>query len=419
MTLQQIRYVAEIARHGTISKAAQELYITQPHLSSVLKELENELGITIFSRARKGVVLTEDGREFLHFARPLLEQEERILNFYADKPSSAAPFRFSISTQRYPFVIKAFYSYFQKLAPEQFEIHLRESSMDAVIRDVFEKRSDLGIIFLSASTEKFIRKYLAARNLEFHEMVAIDPCVFFRKDHPMAARAEVDLDDMEAYPFASFESGVSVSVEFSEEVLFSSLNAFTKRIYVVDRGTMINTLTHTDAFPIGTGILCGQHQLAGIFKLAVIQDSVESNEYSCSVAAGMAAKRPDVFNTVSGCLPCTEPWACHIYGIGTAVYRRNADVYISGGSKKFQIPGLAISHLSVTFKGSHLLLCSCSVFCVVGNLLVVSASLCIVAELLGENRYGIVHVRNVAGIRRKGDVALDVFEGLVILAELH
>ena len=158
MTLQQIRYVAEIARHGTISKAAQELYITQPHLSSVLKELENELGITIFSRARKGVVLTEDGREFLHFARPLLEQEERILNFYADKPSSAAPFRFSISTQRYPFVIKAFYSYFQKLAPEQFEIHLRESSMDAVIRDVFEKRSDLGIIFLSASTEKFIRK---------------------------------------------------------------------------------------------------------------------------------------------------------------------------------------------------------------------------------------------------------------------
>ena len=71
----------------------------------------------------------------------------------------------------------------------------------------------------------------------------------------MAARAEVDLDDMEAYPFASFESGVSVSVEFSEEVLFSSLNAFTKRIYVVDRGTMINTLTHTDAFSIGTGIL--------------------------------------------------------------------------------------------------------------------------------------------------------------------
>ena len=68
MTLQQIRYVAEIARHGTISKAAQELYITQPHLSSVLKELENELGITILSRARKGVVLTEDGREFLHFA---------------------------------------------------------------------------------------------------------------------------------------------------------------------------------------------------------------------------------------------------------------------------------------------------------------------------------------------------------------
>lgn len=255
MTLQQIRYVAEIARYGTISRAAQELYITQPHLSSVLKELENELGITIFSRARKGVVLTEDGREFLHFARPLLEQEERILNFYSARPANAAPFRFSVSTQRYPFVIKAFYKYFLRLSPQQFDVHLRESSMDAVIRDVYDKRSDVGIIFLTTTTERVIRKYLNVRNLEFHEIAAIDPCVFFRKDHPMASHTSIELEEMEPYPLAPFESGASVSIDFSEEVLLSSLTSVNKRFYVIDRGTMINTLTHTDAFSIGTGIL--------------------------------------------------------------------------------------------------------------------------------------------------------------------
>ncbi|WP_298021225.1 LysR family transcriptional regulator [uncultured Dysosmobacter sp.] len=254
MTLQQIRYVLEISRSGSISGAAQALCLTQPYLSNILRDLENELHITIFTRDRKGVALTDTGKEFLQYARPLLDQEERILALYTHHVEQPV-FRFSISTQRYPFIVKAFFQFFERYDPQVFEIHVRETSMDAVIRDVHEKQSDVGIIFLSTATESFIQKYLTLRNLEFNELITIDPCVFFSRNHPMAIHDEIDLNAMAQYPFASFETVTSVPIDFSEEALLLNLTAIKKRIYVVDRGTMINTLTHTDAFSIGTGIL--------------------------------------------------------------------------------------------------------------------------------------------------------------------
>lgn len=254
MTLQQIRYVMEISRCGSIGKAAQELNLTQPYLSTTLKDLENELHISIFSRSRKGTSLTKEGAEFLRYAKILLEQEERILDLYTHH-SEQPPFHLSVSMQRYPFVMKAFCQFFEKRAPKQFMVSLRECSMDRVIRDVFEKKSEVGIIFLSTTTESFIRKFLASRNLEFNEILSMSPSVFFRKDHPMAVHQEIDLEDMKEYPFASFESEATISVDFSEEAILPTSLTLDRRFHVIDRGTMINVLTHTDAFSIGTGIL--------------------------------------------------------------------------------------------------------------------------------------------------------------------
>ncbi len=254
MTLQQIRYILEISRCGSISKAAQQLLLTQPYLSSILKDLENELGITIFRRDRRGVTLTEEGREFLYYARPMLEQEQRIEALYS-KRTAKPPLHVSISTQRYPFVIQAFMRFFQKWDPERYEICLRECGMYHVINHVYEKKSDLGIIFLSGSTEAFIRKYLDIRNIQFNEIVSIAPCVFFHKDHPMARHAEVDMEEMARYPYASFESDAAASLDFSEEALLANFGQIQRHFSVADRGTMINILTHTDAFSIGSGIL--------------------------------------------------------------------------------------------------------------------------------------------------------------------
>jgi DNA-binding transcriptional LysR family regulator len=255
MTLQQIQYVIEIANQGKINKAAEELYIAQPYLSNSLKNLEDELGIIIFKRSHRGVELTIEGREFLFYAKQLIEQEKKISEIYKKNKNLDKVLFFSLSTQHYPFIIKAFYSFFSKYNTSRYEVHLRELNMYNVISDIYSKKSGIGIIFISNLNKKFIEKYLSSKNIEFNELIKIKPKVFFHKNHPMAAKNKVSLEEMAKYPFASFESDVSVSDNFSEEILMHDFNPNQNHIYVVDRGTMINTLTHTDAFSIGTGIL--------------------------------------------------------------------------------------------------------------------------------------------------------------------
>ncbi len=255
MTLQQIQYVIEIAKYGKISQAAEALYLAQPYLSTSLKNLEEELGIHIFKRSYKGVELTSDGKEFLNYARPLVDQHAKIMEIYTHKAASSSAFTFQLSTQRYPFIIKAFFQFMEKHRPEHFDVHLREMNMYNVIGDVYNRRSDFGIIFISQATKPFISKYLSVKDIEFNLLKKISPKVYFRKTHPMASRDSVSLEEMSAYPFASFEADVSVSEDFSEELLMQTFNPNQNHFYVIDRGTMINTLTHTDAFSIGTGIL--------------------------------------------------------------------------------------------------------------------------------------------------------------------
>lgn len=254
MTFQQIKYVVEIANCGSISRAAESQYVAQAYLSACLRSLEEELHIRIFHRSRRGVELTEQGKEFISYARPLLMQYDQMQEIYAQDQSERV-FRLTVSTQRYPFIIKSFIDYFRQIDPKRYEIHLREENMYRVIDDVCTNRSDIGIIFISRSNEPFIKKHLAVKGVEFNTIATVNAKVFFREDHPMASREEVTLEEMARYPFASFEADSSLSDNFSEEVYIQRFNRNQNHIYVIDRATMMNVLRHTDAFSIGTGIL--------------------------------------------------------------------------------------------------------------------------------------------------------------------
>lgn len=266
MTFQQIKYVLEIARCGSISKATQNLFVAQPYLSSLLKELEAEIGITIFTRNNKGVELTDEGREFISYVKPLLEQREKILEMYSNQKASPT-FHFSVSLQHFPFVIKSFVEYFYNKRPEKYEFYVREVGMYRVINDVFEKKSDIGIIYISDMTERFIKKVLASKKLEFHEIARITPCVFFHENHPMADKQQIDIHEMHEYPFISFEREAYSALDYSEEVILHGFAPAQKRIYIEDRATILNILAHTDAFSIGSGILpCGYQDPAIISR---------------------------------------------------------------------------------------------------------------------------------------------------------
>lgn len=255
VTFQQLLYVVEISHCGSINKASQKLYLSQSSISSAIKELEKELGIEIFQRSNHGVEFTRKGKEFLADASSLLEQMQQIESIYK-KNDEESPVYFSVSTQRYPFTEDAFIRLVQASA-ERGRIHysIKEAGMDMVIRDVAERQSDIGVIFLTGLTEKIIRRVLETNGLEFHEVKAIRPCVFVRRGHPLAQRESVRAADLTGYTYLNFEHDRSVAMDFSEEVQLLSLRKPQRIINVNNRATAVNVIASTDAVTTGSGLL--------------------------------------------------------------------------------------------------------------------------------------------------------------------
>ena len=255
MTFQQLTYVAEIARQGSINKAAHTLGLSQSGISSAVRELEEELGIQFFRRSNRGVAFTPDGEEFLTYARALLEQKQRIEALYGPGRSESAPARFTVSTQRYPFTEDAFLRMLQGAEEGRYRFSLKETGMDSVIDDVYDHRSDIGVIFLTDLTEQMILRLLDARALAFHEVAAVPPCVYVRRGHPLAGREAVEEADLTGFPYVSFEHAQGVAADFSEEYPEMSLKRPDRWICVNNRATMMNVLARTDAYTTGSGLL--------------------------------------------------------------------------------------------------------------------------------------------------------------------
>ena len=155
MTLTQLNYIITIAETKSINKAAEQLYVSQPSLTSAVRELEKELGITLFHRSGRGVTLTNDGAEFLLYARALYGQYETILEKYGKNGSLKK--KFGVSTQHYSFAVKAFVDMAKQFDMSKYEFALRETKTAEVIQDVSTMKSEIGILYLS----EFNRKSLA------------------------------------------------------------------------------------------------------------------------------------------------------------------------------------------------------------------------------------------------------------------
>ncbi len=254
MTFLQLNYVTEIYSCGSINKAAQNLFVSQSSLSNSVRELEDELGIKIFIRSNRGIVLTDDGQEFITQIRPIIEQQKKVEKFYKDRDENSCAV-LKISSQRYPFCADAFVKMLRENAFENFEFTFKETDMDKVIENVSQRKSDIGILFLSDMSEKFMNRILSANYLEYKEIARIRPRVFINKDHVLAGKEEINLSELTEYPYIVFSKKDNTTSNYSEEAVFSGSLDFKKIIYVNDRATVYNIIGHTDAFTTGSGIL--------------------------------------------------------------------------------------------------------------------------------------------------------------------
>ncbi len=251
MTLQQLRYVVTVAEKGTISDAAKELFISQPSLTSAIKELENEMQITIFNRTNKGIIVSNAGDEFLSYARQVLEQanllEEKFLNVKKQSP------RFSVSAQHYSFAVNAFVDVIREFGGNQYDFTLRETQTYEIIEDVSKLKSEIGILYTSSKNEEVIMKLIKQNNLEFEELFVAKPHVFISSRHPLADREGISLEELEEYPYLSFEQGEYNSFYFSEEIL-STIDR-NKNIKVRDRATLFNLAIGLNGYTVSTGVI--------------------------------------------------------------------------------------------------------------------------------------------------------------------
>ena len=151
MTLQQLKYVVTVAETGTITEAANRLYISQPSLTNAIRELEKEMKITIFLRTNKGIILSKEGEDFLGYARQVLEQAAILEDKY--KGTSGGKKKFCVSTQHYSFAVNAFVDLIKTYGQDEYDFSLRETQTYEIIEDVAKMRSEIGILFLNNFNE--------------------------------------------------------------------------------------------------------------------------------------------------------------------------------------------------------------------------------------------------------------------------
>ena len=194
MTLQQLKYVITVAETGTITEAANRLYVSQPSLTNAIHELEKEMNIVIFNRTNKGITLSKEGDDFLGYARQVLEQAAILEDKYKGNPGGKK--QFCVSTQHYSFAVNAFVDLIKQYGQEEYDFSLRETQTYEIIEDVAHLRSEIGILFLNDFNEAVLSKLLKSHDLEFHQLFVASPHVFISRKHPLAGNSIITNEEL-------------------------------------------------------------------------------------------------------------------------------------------------------------------------------------------------------------------------------
>ena len=269
MTLQQLRYAITIADSTSMNEAAKQLFISQPSLSSSIRDLEEELGMELFIRSSRGITLTPEGNEFIGYARQVMEQYRLMEERYIDKKEIKK--KFSVSTQHYTFAVKAFVELVKKIGMDEYECAVHETKTYDVISDVKSFKSEIGILYLDDFNRKVLLKIFKENGLEFTELFPCKTYVYLWRGNPLAKKEKITFEDLEEYPCLSFDQGSHNAFYFAEEVL--STYDYKRIIEANDRATLLNLMVGLNAYTLCSGIVC--EELNGDEYCAIPLDSEE------------------------------------------------------------------------------------------------------------------------------------------------
>ncbi len=253
MTLQQLKYISMVEKCGSFSKAAQKLYVSQPSVSSLVHALEEELGITIFTRSSSGIAITNEGRQLLKLSNKLLRDADYIDEYFQRSAEGPKP-SFFISSQHYDFVVSAFEEFVGGLDADRYTLGLNQNQTSVVIESVRKQSSDLGVIFLSDVNRRHMERVLEDNNLAFHRLVQAWPHAFLSVTHPLAGRRSIRTDELMEYPCIVYEQTADSPGFFSEEMMLPNFYP-PKVVYISDLYVSTALMRSCNAYDVGTGVI--------------------------------------------------------------------------------------------------------------------------------------------------------------------
>ena len=258
MNLLRLKYALEVAKAGSLNKASQTLLIAVPNISRSIKELESDLGITIFNRTPKGMELTPEGDELMVYAESILTQLDQLEDFY--KKGYPKKQKFSVSVPRASYIAEAFVEFSKKISAEPCEIFYKETNSLETIKNILEQNYDLGIIRYAENYDRYFKSMLEEKNLDYEFITEFIYHVVMSKEHPLAGKNDVTYEDLKDFTEIAhadpYVPAIAPATVFKEEL---SENV-DRRIFVFERGSQFdllsqNTETYMWVSPIPASLL--------------------------------------------------------------------------------------------------------------------------------------------------------------------
>ena len=240
MNILHLKYAVSIADNGSINKAAEEIHVAQPNLSRVIKELEADLGITIFQRSAHGMNLTPEGEEFIGRARMILEQVDHMEQLY--KSGRPARQRFSISVPRASYIADAFAHFSRSLSQDDAEIFYQETNALKAVKNILDVGYNLGILRYASKHEKYFRQMLEEKDLTGELIMEFTYCLIMHEDSPLAKKETIRMQDLAGYIQIAHADPYVPSLPLSV-VRTEELPDMPRRIYVFERGSQMDLLS--------------------------------------------------------------------------------------------------------------------------------------------------------------------------------
>lgn len=241
MNILHMKYAVIVAEAGSISKASEIALVAQPNLSRSIKELEADLGITIFSRTAKGMYLTPDGEEFIGYAKKLLKQFDELEAHY--KTGAPQKQSFSISVPRASYISDAFARFTTALTEENCEIYYNETNTTQVINNIIKSDYRMGIIRYAEKFDSYFKTMLEEKGLKSELVTEFQYVLLFNKDCPLAQQENIERDDLKRYIEITHTDNFSPALP-SEDVKKEELSgSIDRKIFVFDRGSQFDILS--------------------------------------------------------------------------------------------------------------------------------------------------------------------------------